>query len=256
MTTTASTSCASAGADAFQREFAAALRHPGGDDAALPPFARQPGFAVYRNTVRVACLEALQANYPTVRQVVGDGWFAAAGRAFVDQHWPRHGSLADYGDAWPAFLAAFAPAAELPYLPAVARLDRLWTESHLAADAPVLDAAALAELDAAQLVRAVLVPHPATRWAAFADLPAITIWRRHREHHVPGGELDWRGEAALLTRPAGAVEWLAIDAAAATFLDACAAGRTFADAALAAGDALPAQLPQLFAAGAFTRIET
>ena len=48
----------------FQRAFAAALR----DDAAEPaasPWVEQPGFSVYRNTVRRACIDArrrLMAN--------------------------------------------------------------------------------------------------------------------------------------------------------------------------------------------------
>jgi hypothetical protein len=250
---------ASASVDAFQRAFAAALRRSSGDgegEPDAPAFVRQPGFAVYRNTVLAACIDALAANYPTVRQLVGAAWFDAAAGAYVRERWPSEGSLAGYGDALPAFLARFAAAADLPYLPGVARLDRLWTEAHLAADAPVLDPAALAELEPQQLVTAVLVPHPAARWIRFADLPAFTIWRGHREGIDPGFDMAWHGEAALLTRPVGSVEWQAIDAATVAFLDACSRGDTFAAASAEGGDELLAMLPRLFAAGAFTRIET
>ncbi len=163
--------------DAFEAEFAAALCRAPSDAAAggLPAFARQPGFAVYRNTVLTACLDAIVANYPTVREIVGEAWFAEAATAFVRDHWPREGSLAGYGAGLPDFLASFAAAAELPYLAGVARLDRLWTEAHLAADAPVLSVAAMTALDPERLAAAVLTPHPAARWIRFADLPALTI---------------------------------------------------------------------------------
>ncbi|UFH51195.1 HvfC/BufC family peptide modification chaperone [Pseudomonas sp. KNUC1026] len=36
----------------------------------------QPGFAVYRNSVSKACIDALQANYPAP-----SGWWALAGSA-------------------------------------------------------------------------------------------------------------------------------------------------------------------------------
>ena len=46
-----------------------------------------------------------------------------------------------------------------------ARLDRLWTEAHAAADADALDPAVLALHTPEELARLVLTPHPATRWA-------------------------------------------------------------------------------------------
>jgi Putative DNA-binding domain len=247
----------SGGLQAFQRDFAAAL---GGDETAAsgmpPPFARQPGFAVYRNTVRLACIDALQANYPTVARLVGDAWFRDAAGLFVATHLPRDAVLARYGNGFAEFLAAFEPARTLAYLPGVARLDRCWTEAHLAADAPALTASALAASSAQVLAAKRLVPHPAARWLHFPDLPAYTIWRRHREALRLDDELPWVGERALLTRPGDTVGWQAIGAAAFAFLGASAQGDSFAlavqTAAAAEPDAdLAAWLPALVSAGAF-----
>lgn len=243
--------------DAFQRDFAAALLADPGEAGAI---AAQPGFAVYRNTVLRGCIDALAANFPTVAQLVGVEAFEGAARAFALEHLPREGSLAGYGEGFAVFLASFEPFRDLTYLADVARLDRAWTEAHLAADAPVLAASALAGLSPEALVDAVLVPHPAARWLTFAAQPAFTIWRRHREALPLDAELDWQGESGLLVRPADAVAWQALDSAGAEFLGACSRGLGFAEATALAGAADPTAsvatwLPPLVAAGAFTRLE-
>ena len=246
--------------DAFQRDFAAALfGEPG---RALPgSIADQPGFAVYRNTVMSACVEALAANYPTVLQLVGDAWFEDAAAQFVRVHLPRDGGLASYGEGFAGFLASFEPAAELPYLPGVASLDRAWTEAHLAADAVVLAASALAALSPEELAASMLVPHPSARWLSFASLPVYTIWQRHRDALPLDDDLVWQGESALVIRPGAAVRWQPIDAAGAVFLTGCANGLRFAEAAAIAeaaaslGASLDAAWPRLVMAGAFTRVE-
>lgn len=247
--------------EAFQREFAAALFNEAAS-AAVGGLASQPGFAVYRNTVLRGCIDALAANYPTVAQLVGGDWFESAAVLFARSHLPREGGLAGYGEGFAAFLEGFEPAGELPYLPGVARLDRAWTEAHIAADAPVLAASTLAVLAPEVLAGAVLVPHPAARWLTFESLPAFTIWRRHREALPLDDELAWRGESGLVARPADQVTWHSIDAAGAAFLTACAQGLPFAEAAERAGAAdldsassLGVWLPVLIAAGAFTRME-
>lgn len=216
----------------FQRDFASRLL--GGDEGAathVGSLAAQPGFAVYRNTVATACIDALAANFPTVVEIVGDEWFAAAALRFQRAAPPRDGCLAMYGEGFADFLAGFAPARELPYLADVARFDRFWTEAHLAEDAPVLTPDELGGAgDTAALAGRVFVPHPSARWATTPGIPAFTIWRRHRERADIGAELPWRAESALVVRPRDVVTWQPIAPAAAMFLTACRAGFLFADA--------------------------
>lgn len=247
---------------AFQAAFFAdLLRAPEAlASAALTAVSAQPGFAVYRNTVMAGCIDALAANYPSVQRLLGDDGFRQVARAFVRVSPPAGGVLADYGAGFAAFLRELASAADLPYLPGVAGLDRLWTEAHLAADAPVLQAVAVLGLAPAAFASARLAVHPAARWQHVDEVPAFTVWRRHRESLALDGPLAWRGEGALLTRPGAAVRWIGIDASAVAFLSACAAGRTVADAFDAAlaivTKATPfAGLPPLILAGAFSRIE-
>jgi len=246
----------------FQDAFAAALVNGGTVDASLASLVAQPGFAVYRNTVMKGCVDALQANYPAVTRVVGEEWLRAAAAVFVGEHLPSRPSLVDYGVHFPDFLAGFAPAAELPYLADVARLDRFWTEAHVAADAQRLSATAIAALDAQRLARSVLRPHPSARWQWFDAQPIFSIWLGNRDGAAPDAlaSIEWRGEGALLVRPDDTVDSLPLSAAECAFMDACGRDEPLADVAAAtlAVDAhvdLSAVLARLLRAGAFAHIE-
>lgn len=226
--------------------------------------ANQRGFAVYRNTVMLACIEALAANYPTVRQLVGTACFHRSATAFARQAPPSSGVLAAYGEGFATFLDSFDETSTLEYLPGTAVLDRFWTEAHFERDAPVLTPADLVRLSPEALASARFVPHPAARWRAFDAMPIYTIWHRHRAKLALDDDLDWRGEAALLTRPTDTVGWIAIPRSASIFMDASAAGLSFAasmDEATGTqgdddGDNGSTWLPSLIRAGSFTRIES
>jgi Putative DNA-binding domain len=259
---------------AFQDAFAAALVAPGpmpGGVIESPPeiasLVAQPGFAVYRNTVLKGCIDALQSNYPAVCRLVGDEWFRAAAAVYARANLPRHPSLLDYGSDFAAFLAAFEPASELPYLAGVARLERFWTDAHIARDEAPVSADAVAGFGASQLSRVTLHPHPAARWAWFDDAPIATIWQTNRgAAAMPGGDgpapsgLEWRAEGVLITRPGGAVQWTPLGEAGCAFLDTCAGSGTLASAATAALDADPRVdlrdvMARTLGAGAFGRLD-
>ena len=130
----------------FQDTFAAALfergAHPHtGDDAWMATLQAQPGFAVYRNTVMKGCIDALEANFPTVARLVGIEWFRATAALYVASDPPTDAALQRYGGGFAAFLQHFAPAAGLVYLPGVATLDILWRQAHGAADTKAVDPA-------------------------------------------------------------------------------------------------------------------
>lgn len=184
-----------------------------------PELPAPPAFAVYRNTVMKGCIDALQANYPSVARLVGEEWFRAAAAVYARANPPRVPMLTEYGAGFAGFLESFPPAAELPYLPAVARLDRFWTEAHSAPDEP-----ALRRLNGRRLQL-----HAAARWGWFA-LPAYTIWSANREERGDGGEITWRAQGALITRPRDAVQWIELFADECRFLAACARGEELSDA--------------------------
>jgi len=133
----------------IQRGFSAAVFE---QDAALRPWVREQGLtaerrlAIYRNNTFLGLAEALKDGFPVVLRLVGAEFFEAMARRFVAERPPRGGCLLDYGGEFADSIAAFEPAAALPYLPDVARLEWAWHESFHAAEAPVLGVAELAAL--------------------------------------------------------------------------------------------------------------
>jgi putative DNA-binding protein len=219
----------------FQQAFASVLLDEVGMHQRWPwldALTGQPGFAVYRNTVLKGCIDALAANYPAVQRLVGESWFRAAAAVHVRQAPPRDARLLGYGAAFPDFLETFPPASELPYLAQVARLERLWTESHMAADASLLQPGAIASLPPEALGKVRLRPHPAARWMWCGQVPAFTLWERNRTLAAGDlGDIEWRGEGVLVTRPEGALRAVPLGAAGAAFMDACARNGCVATAA-------------------------
>ena len=206
----------------FQASFAQALFAPADMESPLAALSAQPAFAVYRNTVMKACIDALEANYPAVARLVGSEWFRGAAALYVVAQPPQDARMLGYGDGFAHFLQHFEPACDLPYLAGVARLDRCWTEVHAAPDA--MAGAALPPSLSPDVLGAIRVtPHPAARWRWF-ELPIYTIWSRNRGDCVDGGEIEWQAEGALLSRPQGAVLWRQVGAADCAFLDACSGG--------------------------------
>ncbi len=215
----------------------------------------QTAFAVYRNTVMRGCVDALQANFPSVARLVGEDWFRAAAAMYVRAHPPSDGRMLMYGATFADFLAAFEPAQDLPYLAGVAQLDRLWIEAHTAEDVTAVDRAWLASLSPQDLGALRLRPHPAARWRLFGELPIYSIWAPNRLGIDTTEEIVWQGQGALLTRPVDAVTWQPLDIAGCAFLGACANGRLLAQAAGEALDIRPdvdiaSLLAQLLSAGA------
>lgn len=231
----------------FQDDFLAAL-HEGDLGSWLKPGASPAGLTVYRNTVAKGSIDAIVANFPAVARLTGEDWLGAAAAEFIAAHPPTAPALISYGAGLPDWLATFPPARAMPYLADVARLDRLWTECHLAADAEPLEPAALAALPFEALASTTAVLHPSVRHAGFAH-NAPTLWRAQRADQEPG-PLSWeeRPEGLLLSRPHGAVIDLAIGSGLHAFLDACAAGQPLTVAAAEALAAEPdVQLPALIA---------
>lgn len=86
---------------------------------------------LYRRNVFGAIINALRITYPVIEKLVGKEFFAAACREFIKSSPPASGNLDDYGAGFSTFLKHFPPAASLPYLPDVARLEWLHHECAL-----------------------------------------------------------------------------------------------------------------------------
>jgi len=202
-----------AGLGQFQNDFVAALL----DHQAAAALARQPGYAVYRNTVFKAGIEALETNFPSVRGALGAAEFARAAADFVRTRPPDDPRLARYGAGFSGYLRA----ADAAHCVDLARLDRAWTEAHLSTDAAPLDPAELATLAARELATLQVCAHPATR-CLIAAPSAITAWLSARGDGDGRAHDGTQPAALLMTRPAQGVRWRSVDRALAALIDAVA----------------------------------
>jgi hypothetical protein len=233
----------------FQDAFAAALA---GAPSALRPWLASPaageaGLSVYRNTIAKGCVDALAANFPTVVRLVGDDWFTAAAARFARQQPPSRAALLAYGEGFSDWLADFPPAADLPFLPAMAAMDALWTTALFAAEADVLTPADFA-VGGEALAAARVALHPSLGLARY-DTGLPGLWLAAREDGARDLSLDGEPQALLIVRPGAAVHARLLDAAGYAFLTACRTGQTLGEAMGFAAEADPqAELPALFAA--------
>ena len=217
----------------FQRQFAAALIRAG--DAAEPA-----GMAVYRNTGLKGAIDALEANYPAVRRLLGSERFEPVAAAYAVQFRPSSPILAGYGARFASHLAETGWGRALRFLPDVARIERMRTEAHLAGDAPAFDPVATG--DDWLSVRAPL--HPSARYALF-DTEAVRMWALNADvaplldgHH---------GDGLLVTRPFGAVEACVVGPVEVRMLDEIRRGATIGEAAIrAAQSASGTDIARLF----------
>lgn len=95
----------------------------------------QVRYAVYRNNVVSSLIDALADTFPVTQELVGAEFFRAMAGIFVRQQPPRSQVLAFYGESLPQFIEQFPPAASVPYLADVARLELLRVRAFHAADA-------------------------------------------------------------------------------------------------------------------------
>jgi len=222
-------------------------------------------FAVYRNNVNVGLIDALADSFPVTQELVGEAFFRAMAREFVRAAPPRSPVLALYGQGFAGFIDAFAPAASLPYLADVARLEMLRVLAWHAADAaPVAHqalAAALADPESLPQLRFELVP---ALHLLVSPHAVVSLWAAHQSETAAlalAGVDTSIAEAALVCRLDLDVAIYHLQAGAAAFVAGLQLGRPFGEAAAAALAADPAfdpaaTLALLLGAGAIAGVTT
>jgi Putative DNA-binding domain len=175
-----------------------------GAEVRAGPVAAAEALALHRNTALHGLVNALRLTYPTVDALVGEAFFDQAALAFVEDHPPASPWLTGYGLRFADFLASYDFAADIPYLPDVARLDaaiEAVAGQSLGEDGLQLDLGpVLLTLDASLRVIALDYPAAAIRDAIEDDDDALaTIDMTPRRH----GLALWRTPAGAALRPLG-----------------------------------------------------
>lgn len=215
-------------------------------------------FNVYRNNVTVGLIETLASTFPAVQRLVGEEFFAAMAKVYIQTEQPSSPLLFRYGYGFAAFLESFEPVGKLPYLADVARLERAWLDAYHAADADHLDPAALSAIAPQDLANQRFVAHPATH-VMRSQFAAVSIFSANRSGNDLTGIDPARAEDGLITRRDGDVEIRHLPPGGAVFLDALVDGNTLGEAAGAAVEnaqefELAAAISAMLEAGAFSAL--
>jgi hypothetical protein len=198
-----------------------------------PPLPVQVRLGIYRHAYRARLIEALDEQYPILHWLLGDETFESLGTLFVETHPSEHRSIRWYGRELAAFMEATAPFADQPLLAEIARFEWTLSEVFDAADACVVDRAALQALDPERWAALRFVFQPSLRRLSLA-WNTVAVWQAgSAEHDSPVPErspepvqwLLWRRDFKNYFRSLDAIERAALDAAVAggTFIDICEA---------------------------------
>jgi hypothetical protein len=205
------------------------LRSPSGS-----PAGRR--FDIYRNNVFVSLIEALESRYPVSRTLVGEDFFRAMACLYVELSPPRSRVLLTYGSDFADFVETFPPAASIPYLSDVIRLENARVTAFHARDAEPLSTAAMASVTSCNWAQARVVLHPSLT-VVRSHYPVVSIWEAHQQPRMPTQIDDAGPEDAAVARPFQDVVVQRLPPGGAAFLARLSEGDTFHDAAIAAATA-------------------
>jgi hypothetical protein len=226
-----------------QRRFVEAVLSPEAATdfiAGSSTFARDR-MAIYRRSIFANYRKALSASYPVVKRLTGAPFFHAAIDAFARAQPSQSGDLNIYGDALGEFLATYPPAADLPYLADIARLEWAIDEANRASEAScapesVLAALAVAPPDRLPALRLRL--EPSCRLVA-SPFPILRIWQTNQTDYSGDDRimLDEGGDALLIRRGDRGISLERLAAGDHAWLAALAMGATLGAAIEAAQNA-------------------
>ena len=222
-----------------QHDFAAALLDP---DLPVPagltawngsdPAQR---FRVYRNNVIVSQIDALADTFEVTQELVGEEFFRSMARLYAYAHPPRSPLMAFYGASFPEFIETFRPAAGLPYLADLARLEYLRVVAYHAGDVPGIWAEEVAAAldDQAALPLLGISFHPSLAVLSSASA-VVSLWAAHQGVLELSSVSPDTAETALILRHGLDVEVIQISAAGGNFILALQLGSCLGTATEAA----------------------
>lgn len=186
------------------------------------------GMAIYRNNVFGGLTKTLEITYPVTLQLVGEDFFKRAATEFVYQNPSTSGDLHRFGGNFAEFLSCFPAAAELTYLPDIARLEWLCHEVFYEADHGIFDINTLACVPVGRYNDLKFKLNPATRLFA-SSFPAHKIWEVNQPDYCGNQvvNLNMGGVRLLVKRSRHQIELQTLTDGEWTFLQGIASGMDF-----------------------------
>lgn len=121
-------------------------------------------FAVHQRHYQASLVRALLRQFPATVWLAGSERVEGAARRFVAASPPNRPCLAEYGGAFPAFLAALPEASGLPYLRDFAEVERRFGQAALEIDLPPRSIGEIAALAPAAIVDTAIALQPGVRY--------------------------------------------------------------------------------------------
>jgi hypothetical protein len=173
--------------------------------------------------------EALETSFPVLAQLLGQSDFAEMAAAYIRSHDSTFASIRYYGGALAQFLAQDPAYAEIPVLSELARWEWVMTETFDAADAPTLDARALAGVAPEEWAELRFEWHPSIRRLPLCwNVPQI--WNAFtRQTPPPEARLTAEAEQWLLWRKDLEISFRSLPPPEAAALDAARTGSSFGE---------------------------
>jgi hypothetical protein len=232
----------------LQSQIGAALYAP--DGAAAQSYVCVAGIApaarlqIYYNNIHNTLMQALRITFPAVLALVGEAFFDAAALAYIERHPATDPWLENYGGQLGEFLATFAPAASLPYLPDVAHLEALLNHARYADDATAIDLAALQRIDETRAAGLQFHIHPAASlmWAETPVDAILDAVLHGTDEDLEALDLDAGPVRLLIHRGSQGVRVRRLDAQGWRFFSALMSGAPLGEAAGHAAVAVPEML--------------
>ncbi|MCB5162128.1 DNA-binding domain-containing protein [Marinomonas algarum] len=221
----------------MHEEFAASLLHQ--DDQVYPQIKGQTDeekhvrFNVYRNNVFVSLIDALADIFPVTQQLVGDEFFRAMAREFVQSNLPTSPVISDYGQGFADFIRSFTPADSVPFLADMAALEQqLLTLTHTA-EYPTLDheqiSMAFAQVANPGTLQLSLLPSTQVVVSNFA-IGSLYLAHKNQQHSTIATLTLNTHESMLLAKSGLYAELRVISPAKVVFIKRLLEGRALGDA--------------------------
>jgi hypothetical protein len=209
--------------------------------------------SIYRNNVFTNLREALRTLFPVIDKLVGKDFFDFAADEYIRRYPSPAGDLNQFGEHLAAFFTVFEPAAALPYLPDMARLEWLAHKSYHAREHSGLSFEQLGAVDPAHYGDLHFNFNPASALLE-SDYPVHRIWQVNQPGFAgdPVVDLKVGGVRLLIERRAGLIELQTLSTGEWALLTSLAADEDFT---LACAKALHAE-PNLDLGNTLARLVT
>jgi hypothetical protein len=185
--------------------------------------------AIYSNAYVSRLTEALAHNFPALAKLLGPHDFAGLARDYVATHDSRHFSIRWYGGSLVEYLATDARYARAPLLAELARWEWAIAAAFDAADAPGIDADALADIAPGGWARLRFTWHPSAQVLAHT-WNAPQIWKAlTQDEERPAAELSAEPRRWLVWRHELDVRFRSLESAEAAAIEVSRAGGTFGE---------------------------